>query len=175
MGAASAGPAGQVFFTANRPNGMRKTKRSPSNTVASLVDAMQAALAGDIEPPDCVLIEEGDRPFWAAIMRARARAEWTEADLIHAANLARCMAEIDSESRLLRAEGAVITNEKGTPVVNPRHTVLERLSGRSLALTRILQMQSAASGKAEDKVKARQAERGARAAAKTLEDDLIPT
>ena len=154
---------------------MKPTKRAPSNTVSSLVGAMQAALAGDIEPPDCVLIEDGDRPFWAAIMRARARAEWTEADLIHAANLARCMAEIDSESRILRAEGAVITNEKGTPVVNPRHTVLERLSGRSLALTRILQMQGSATGRTEDKVKARKAERSARTAAQTLEDELIPS
>ena len=153
---------------------MPKAKRTPSNTVDNLVSAMQAVIAGDIEPPEHVLLQEGDMPFWRSIMRARARSEWTDADLIHAANLARCMSEIESESAALRSEGSVIENQRGTPIVNPRHTVLERLSGRAMALTRILQMQGLASGDREDKAKRRAQEANARDAADSLRSELIP-
>lgn len=154
---------------------MAKTKRLPSNTVASLVGAMQAALAGDIEPPPSVRLRDGDRPYWDAVVRARARSEWTDADLVHAGNLARCMADIERIAREIADEGDIITNDRGTPIVNPKHALQETLSRRVMALSRLMQMQAAASGPGEDKVKARQAERGARAAAKTLEDELIPT
>ena len=154
---------------------MSKTKRPPSNTVASLVGAMQAALAGDIEPPACVNLRPGDRPYWDAVVRARARSEWTDADLVHAGNLARCMADIERIAREVADEGDIITNDKGTPIVNPKHALQETLSRRVMALSRLMQMQAASSGAAEDKLKARKAEGSARAAAKSLEDELIPT
>lgn len=151
------------------------TKRTRTDSLKGMVEAMQAAIAGDIEPPGFVRMRDGDLPFWLAVTRARARAEWTESDLVHAANLARCMADIERIAHELETEPDVVENARGTPVPNPKHALQETLSRRAMSLTRILQMQSAASGKAEDKVKARSAERGARAVAKSLEDELIPT
>lgn len=155
---------------------MPRAKRAPSNTAASLVEAAQAAALGDIEPPDHVTLREGDRPFWLAVVRARARKEWSDADLVNAANMARAMADIESEQKLIDAEGNVVVNDRGTQIVNPRHALIEQLSRRIMALQRLLGMQAVTSGNARDKVKARAAEATAREAVRSLkgEDDLIP-
>ena len=42
-----------------------------------------------IDPPAHVRLRDGDRPFWDGIVRARARDEWCESDLVVAAQLAR--------------------------------------------------------------------------------------
>ena len=142
-----------------------------------MVETMAAALAGDIEPPAHVRLRDGDRPYWTAIVRARARKEWTDADLVHAGNMARAMADIERIAVELEAEGDVIENARGTPVMNPKHQVLEMLSRRVMALSRLMQMQSYAGGDLEDKVKARRNEAAARQTAGQVvgEDDLIPT
>ncbi len=150
-------------------------RRTRSDSVKGMVDAMAAAIEGDIDPPGHVRLRDGDRPFWAAVVRARARAEWTDADLVHAANMARAMADIERLQLEIEGEGDVLTNARGTVVANPKHAILEQLSRRVMALTRLLQMQAAASGDLEDKTKRRKAESEARKVARQLEDDLIPT
>ena len=154
-----------------------RTKRTPSNTVGAMVNAMQSALSADIEPPEHVRLRPGDKPFWLAIVQARARAEWSTSDLVHAGNLARCMADIERISREMENEGDIVENARGTPVMNPKHQVLEMLSRRSMAITRLMQMQAAASGDGVEKVKARKQESAARQSAAEImaEDDLIPS
>lgn len=137
---------------------------------------MQAVLAGDIEPPGHVRLRDGDRPFWLAVVRARARAEWNEADLVHAGNMARCMADVERISSELEHEDDIVTNARGTPIPNPKYAILQQLSARAMALSRLMQMQSRAEAPAEKRQAARAQERKAREVAGTLEDeDLIPT
>lgn len=142
-----------------------------------MVDALAAALQGDIEPPAHVRLRDGDRPYWVAVVRARARAEWTDADLVHAGNMARAMSDIERLSRDVETEGDVIENAKGTPIVNPKHALLETLSRRVMALSRLMQMQATATGDAAKKQSARQADAAARSTAESVraEEDLIPT
>lgn len=83
-------------------------------------------------------------PFWNAITRARMAAEWAPNDLLHVANLARCSADIERIAKQLAEEGDTLTNAKGTPVPNPLHAVLDTLTGRSMALTRVLQLHAVA-------------------------------
>jgi hypothetical protein len=155
---------------------MPRVKKAPSNTVQSVVQAAQAAAQGDLEPPEHVRLRENDRPYWIAVVRARARQEWNEADLVNAGNMARAMADIERIQRELDEEGDILVNERGTQVVNPKHTLIEQLSRRIMALQRLLGMQAVTSGNARDKVKARSAEASARETVKALqdEDDLIP-
>lgn len=61
-----------------------------------------------------------------------------------AVQLARCQIDIERESLLLEAEGSVIENGRGTPVMNPRHAVLEQLARREMALMRAMGMNAAA-------------------------------
>lgn len=85
----------------------------------------------EVVPP--VILEQKEIRFWKAIINARL--SWTEIDLIHAANLARCQCAIEEETIKLKLEGSVIQNNRGTPVMNPRHTVLEQLTRRAVVLS----------------------------------------
>lgn len=107
-----------------------KSNRIDSTHVAS--KSFNEAISS-VPVPDCVSLDETELPYWDAIVETRAR--WTKVDLIHAANLARCMASIEENQRLLKDEGDVIVNERGTKHMNPRFTILEQLSRRSVTLS----------------------------------------
>src|SRR3546814_15587573 len=57
-----------------------------------------------------------DWPFWHSVIAEFARSEWTDHQLEMAAMLARAMADLEREQYGLRAEGSVMTSERGTPV-----------------------------------------------------------
>ncbi len=102
-------------------------------------------------PPDHVELPDEAMPHWWSIVRAREYNAWTGPDLEHAANLACCLADCERLRRELRVEGDVIENKKGTQTVNPKHTLLEQLSRRSVALSRLIHVHAeATSGKARD-------------------------
>lgn len=147
-------------------------KRMPSNTVTSQIRAMVNAAAPEIEPPAHVRLRDKDRPFWSGIMASRARDEWSKNDLIVAAQLARCQADIESESQLVEVEGSVVENARGTQIMNPRHSVLEQMARRELALMRALAMTASYGGKKDKLEDARKIERTASAIRDETEDLL---
>ena len=125
------------------------------------------------DPPEHVSLRDGDRPFWDGILRARARDEWTESDLVVAAQLARCQADIEREQMLLDAEGSVVENARGTNVMNARVTILEQLARREMALLRTLSMGGRVSGDARDEAGRRRIQRQAEQVRAELEDDEL--
>ena len=151
-----------------------KMKRTRSDSIAGQLAAMDAALSDDIMPPDHITLDDSELPFWRSIVRARAKARWNDSDLEAAGNLARCKADIERVQREIREEGDIITNERGTPIMNPKHTLLEILSRRCMALSRMLHVHAEATqGKARDQVKQNELQSGARDAMGES-DDLIP-
>jgi hypothetical protein len=152
-------------------------KRSDSATQA--VAATQAAIAGTIQPPAHVYLREKDWPYWEAIVQARAADTWNDADLALAANLARCQSDIDRLQRELDDTGDILNNAKGTPVVNPRHALLETLSRRVVALSRVVHVHAEATkGRSRDAGNKQALEKGQRAAVGAIreseEHSLIP-
>ena len=119
----------------------RKTKRIDSNSVYTEAEMAQAKIP---EPPAHIMLRESDLPFWRSVVRAREYNAWTEPDLENAANLARCKADIERIQREIDVEGDTIENKRGTPVVNPKHTLLETLMRRSVALSRLLHVHAEA-------------------------------
>jgi len=151
-----------------------KRKRSDSATAA--IEAAISAALPDIEPPKHVRLRDQDSAFWTTIIKSRAREEWTNSDLVVAAQLARCMADIESESLKLDVEGSVLENQRGTPVMNPRHSVLEQLARREMALMRSLQMIGSAKGDKRDVENARKLQnQAAMARDEVTNDDLLAT
>lgn len=145
--------------------------KSRSDSLHMQTAIMQDAIKG-IKVPDCVELEEEDMPFFRSITDART--EWTTVDLIHAANLARCMASIERNSKLLKEEGDVIKNERGTPVMNPRFAILEQLSRRSVAISVKIQVHAAATiGEVENNKARNSSKRNAINAIAQDFDDLI--
>jgi phage terminase small subunit len=149
-------------------------RKHRTDSVTGQAQAMADAMLGPLEPPRHVKLRDGDRPFWDAIVCARARNKWDDHDLAVAAGLARCLADIETYQTRLDAEGAVIENAKGTMVANPLFAILETLSRRAVALSRMLHVHpEAKQGKSRDQGKALKAERDAGMVADDLDDDLI--
>lgn len=148
-----------------------KPRRTRADSAASAVQAMVSASQPDIAVPEYVTLTESAVPFWAGVVRARTRDEWTEVDLVVAAQLAQCQADIAEEDLALRTEGRVITNERGTPVMNPRTTVMEQLARREMALMRTLRMGGRVAGDARDQEGKRKIERQSRKLRGELEEE----
>lgn len=116
------------------------TRKQRADSVSAAVKAIADA-ANLIRVPRFVKLSKEARQFWRLVVRARARDEWTDADLTVAGDLCECMADMRSEGALLKVEGYVQTLENGRTVQNPRNQVLEVLTRRKIALMRMLQMQ----------------------------------
>lgn len=87
--------------------------------------------------------------------------------------MARVQRDIEVESLALEVEGTVIQNGRGTPVMNPRATVLEALARREMAFMRTLRMGGAAAGPAKHVVERRKVERQAKEIREDLEEDAL--
>lgn len=152
------------------------TRRPAADSVDGALAAFAGAAAGPIAPPETVRLREGDLPIWTAVVSARARDEWSEVDLMHAANLTRCLADIERISAEIHAQGDTLENARGTCVANPKHVLLETLSRRAVALTRLLHLHAAALARPSQVINQREAEADARKTVDELgEDDLLAT
>lgn len=148
-----------------------KAKRTRADSAASAVNAMVAAARPDIEVPGHVTLTDSALPFWSAVVRARARDEWADVDLVIAAQLAQCQADMAEEDETLRNEGRVSMNDRGTPVMNPRTTVMEMLARREMALMRTLRMGGRIAGDSRDEAGKRKIERTSRKLRGELEEE----
>lgn len=143
------------------------TRRPRSDSAKAAVQAAQNAALGPLEPPAYVTLRPQDRPFWEAVMRARARHTWDDADLVTAATLARAQADILALQSQVDAEGYVIEGK-----INPAAQMIETLSKRVTSLSRLLHTHAEAKlGRARDNGKTLALERDA----DPVDDaDLIP-
>lgn len=149
------------------------TKRTRSDTAAGAVEAMRGATA-TIDPPAHCHVPQSAMPYWRSITKARAADRWNDSDLETAAELARTKASIERLNGELCNEGDIVINERGTPIVNPKHSLLETLTRRMVALSRMLQVHAEATqGKARDQVKKNQAQASARKAIDNSFDESL--
>lgn len=145
-------------------------RRTRSDSVTAAIAAAQAPTV--INPPAHVTLRDGDRPFWDSVVRARAGTTWNDSDLEHAANLARCKADIETMQMEIAEQGNIIENDRGTPIINPRHSLLEVLTRRSVALSRMLHVHAEATqGESRQQSKRAKPEQDAQSAARSA---LIP-
>lgn len=143
-------------------------KRARSDSTKAALQAQQNAAQGPIQPPEYVTLRPIDQPFWDAIVTARPRDTWTNADLAVAANLARTLADIETVQASIDQAGLIIDDK-----VNPACDLLDKMTRRSLAMSRQLMVATIATvGRAQDIHKSARLEREARA--ELSDDDLIP-
>ena len=151
-------------------------KRNRSDSANAAVNAMVNAAKGAPPVPEHVRLRDGDAPFSDGIISARARDEWTDSDLVVAAQLARCQHDIERESEALDGESTVVENKRGTQVMNPRVSVLEQLARREMALMRTLRMGGRVAGDSRDEAGRRKIEKESKALREELaEDELLAT
>lgn len=121
------------------------SRRQRSDSITKAVEAAGAS-GRQFTPPSNVPLDNGDMGFFASVIAEFARAEWTAHQLEIAAMLARTMADLEREQRALRTEGAIVMSEKGTPVVNPRKTVVQMHASSILSFRRSLSLHARAQG-----------------------------
>lgn len=148
---------------------MKTTPRRPrSDSAKAAVAASQAVALGPIQPPPHVRLRAVDRPFWDAIVTARPRDTWTDADLVLAGSLARAYADMESLQAGIERDGMLLEGK-----INPACELLDKITKRALATGRQLMIATIATvGKAQDIHKGAALERDAR---QHVDDDLIPT
>ena len=134
---------------------------------------VMAKAAAPIVPPANVPLDDTDLPFFVNVVAEFARSEWSEHQLEIAAMLARTMADLVKEQDLLRTEGGVAYSMKGTPVANPRKSVVAMYATSILSFRRSLSLHARAQGgEARDVAKRRGATKVIEGS-NPLEDDLL--
>lgn len=119
------------------------SRKQRTDTVKGAIEAFKDATQV-IEPPSHITIPEGSMPHWYDIIETRPASAWTKPDLTAAANLARTKGDIERISAELVIEGDTLKNDRGTLIVNPKHSLLENLSRREIALSRFLHIHAEA-------------------------------
>lgn len=114
----------------------------------------------EIVPPAHVPLDADDLPFFASVISEFAKADWSDHQIELAAMLARMMSDLEREQRGLRAEGSLIKTDRGTPIINPRKTVVQMLSGSILSMRRSLALHARAheGGKSSERIGKRKSE-----------------
>lgn len=148
-------------------------KRVRISSAENAVKAMADSVKAPHSPPDHVRMRPVDMPFWEGIVASRARDEWSKADLVVAAQLARCQADLETEAELLEGEGTTGLNGRGTKVMNPRVSVLEGLARREMALMRALRMGGRVAGDPRDEQNRRRLQNQAVAIREEMADDEL--
>lgn len=141
------------------------SKRKARIDSASEAVRVMAKATKDIAPPDNVPLDAEDLPFFNSVIAEYARSEWSAHQLELAAMLARTMADLTREQQLLRTEGGLAYSDKGTPVANPRKSIVQMHASSILSFRRSLSLHARAqAGEARDVA-------GRRSAAKAIESD----
>ena len=149
-------------------------KKSPVTSIKSQIE-IAAKASREIKVPDHVALQPIDMPFWDSVISEFARSEWTDHQLELAAMLARTMADLDREQKLLRVEGSVAYSERGTPVANPRKAIIQMHAGTILSFRRSLALNARAKEDANSIGQKRKITKGIEAQLDAVADqDLIP-
>ncbi len=147
-------------------------RKARIDSAAEAVRVMAKATT-EIEPPANVPLDAEDHPFFRNVIAEYARSEWSLHQLELAAMLARTMADLTREQKLLRDEGGVAYSEKGTPVANPRKSIVQMHASSILSFRRSLSLHARAqAGEARDVAKRREAAKDIESD-NPLDDDLL--
>ena len=106
------------------------TKRTRVDNAEGAAAAFADAAAKPIDPPDHITLTKEQRPFWDAILRARARDEWGRVELVLAAQLAGVQADIESDRALLASGDREAMEERGYPSVKAVRAAMGVLIGQ---------------------------------------------
>lgn len=91
-------------------------------------------------PAGVILRNEDEMVIWDQFTRTRTREEWRDFDLLIVAKAVRLEADLRGYQNDLDGAGAIVINERGTPIVNPLLTVIDSLQRQQLALIRSISL-----------------------------------
>lgn len=151
---------------------MTKGRKQRIDSKTAQVEVMLKA-SRKIQPPAHAPLDDDAGPFWDEIISARAVSEWNDHDLACASDLANAMAQLVDNRRKLRTEGEVQANAAGTPMTNPRVSVVHGLHAQIRGARQSLYIHGRAAGEARDVGKRRAQAKEIEAGNPLAGDDLL--
>lgn len=119
---------------------MAKNQTLGLNSASKIVQ-LASGLSEQIPLPQGVILRnDAEMTIWLQFTHARAREDWRDFDLVIVAKAVRLEADIRKYQIDLDSQGAVVKNDRGTPIVNPLLTVVDSLQRQQLALIRSLSL-----------------------------------
>ena len=119
---------------------MARTKALSRDSHLNVV-RLAGTISDQIPLPDGVILrDEGEIVIWNQFTRARTGEGWRDFDLLIVAKAVRLESDIRRYQQTLDEQGAVVKNDRGTPIVNPFLTVIDSLQRQQLALIRSLSL-----------------------------------
>jgi len=101
-------------------------------------DVKSFAQAGDTVqlPAGITLDDEVERIVWSQMTATRSKDSWREFDLVLLSKIVKIEARLRKYQLQLDIEGAVIFNDRGTPIENPLFRIIDTLTRQQMAVIR---------------------------------------
>jgi hypothetical protein len=147
--------------------------RSDKNSVTAALGSFKGAIAAVPVPEGVELRTDDERIIWDQFTRARAREDWRDLDLLLLAKIVRMEADIRRYQHTLDVEGVMLTNQRGTQIVNPIISVIDTLERRQLAVIRSMSLNQQHSDPRTINASAKVAQNARSVIDNVADDDLI--
>lgn len=147
-------------------------RKSPKTSVSEQAKVVSSSFV-NIEPPAHVKMTPDDMPFFESVIAEFARSDWTQHALEIASILSRTMCDLEREQWLLREEGSICKTDKGTPVPNPRKTIVQMHASSILSLRKSLGVDARSKAPSKDIAKQKKIGREFQIDSKEADDGLI--
>ena len=119
---------------------MAKVQRLGRNSTITNIK-LAASVSDDVPLPSGVILRSEDEMIiWRQFTRARAFNDWRDCDLLIIEQAVKAKADIRKYQIELDKTGAILINERGTPVVNPLVSIVDTLTRQFLSLSRSISL-----------------------------------
>jgi len=113
-------------------------------------------LVAGVAIPAHLKVKKKEEQILKTILSTKPAENWTPPDVSKAVYLARAQATIEQLNSELEKEGHTIENEEGRLVINPKHSLIEQLTRREIALSKAVHVHAEATqGRARDSIGAK--------------------
>ena len=148
----------------------RKTR---SDSAAGAVDTFANLATSVAAPLGITLDDEQENIIWEQFTKTRAPDAWREFDLVLLSKIVKIEAKIRKHQKELDSMGAIIENQRGTPIENPLFRVIDTLTRQQMAVIRSMSLNQTESHPRTLNATGQKAS-AAKNVIEALDDDLIP-
>ena len=123
---------------------MARIKSLGTNSATNVVKLVSELADSIALPPGVILRGDDEMVIWGQFTHARARDGWRDFDLLLVAKAVRLEADIRKHQKTIDAVGAIVKNDRGTPIANPLISIVDSMQRQQLALIRSLSLNQTA-------------------------------
>lgn len=149
------------------------TRKKRSDSISDDVKSFSMASSTVPLPKGITLDDEQEKIIWEQFTATRSPESWRDFDLVLLAKTVKIEARIRKHQKELDSMGAIIENQRGTPIENPLFRIIDTLTRQQMAVIRSMSLnQTRSDPRTLNATGAKTA--AVRDVVDNLDDDLIP-